>query len=161
LGRIVAGRNTRALFISMAQQLEYAIVHCAFSRCVHIQIDIVAHSRVVAGLGVEGPFGPRTGNSSGVLPGSSCGGDGVPGSCTGGGTSGRGRPGGSSRGGSVGCPGVGGGISGGSIGIHDNGTDAAMFPRKPAGNREGTQLSRRVADRLDVVTVRVEHERAE
>ena len=73
----------------------------------------------VAGLGVRGPFGPRTGNSSGVLPGSSCGCGGWPGSRTGGGTSGRGLPGGSSRGGSVGCPGVAGGISGGSIGINE------------------------------------------
>ena len=72
----------------------------------------------MAGLGVAGPFGPRTGSSSGVLPGSSCGGGGAPGSRIGGGTSGRGLPGGSSRGGSVGFPGVGGGISGGSIGIY-------------------------------------------
>jgi hypothetical protein len=27
----------------------------------------------VAGLGVRGPFGPRIGNSSGILPGNSCG----------------------------------------------------------------------------------------
>jgi hypothetical protein len=89
----------------------------------------------VAGLGVDGPLGPRTGSSSGVLPGNSWGGGGAPGSRIGGGTSGRGLPAGSSRGGSVGVPGVGGGISGGSIGINDNGTDAAMFPKK---NLEGT-----------------------
>jgi len=64
-----------------------------------------------------GPFGPRIGNSSGILPGSSCGCGGWPGSRSGGGTSGRGFPGGFSGGGSVGCPGVAGGISGGSIGI--------------------------------------------
>jgi hypothetical protein len=85
----------------------------------------------VAALGVEGPFDPRAGSSSGILPGNSCGGGGAPGSCIGGGTSGRGLPGGSSRGGTFGVPGVGGGISGGSIGIIDNGTDAAMFPPKP------------------------------
>jgi hypothetical protein len=71
----------------------------------------------VAGYGVRGPCGPRTGNSSGVRPGNSCGCGGAPGSCTGGGISGRGFPGGSSCGGSVGVPGVAGGISGGSIGI--------------------------------------------
>jgi hypothetical protein len=87
-------------------------------------------------LGVEGPFGPRTGSSSGTLPGNSCGGDGAPGSRIGGGTSGLGLPGGYSRGGSVGVPGVAGGISGGSIGITDNGTDAVMFPREPAANLE-------------------------
>jgi hypothetical protein len=72
----------------------------------------------VAGEGVVGPLGPRTGSSSGVLPGSSCGCGGAPGSRIGGGTSGRGLPGGSSGGGSVGWPGVAGGISGGSIGIY-------------------------------------------
>ena len=64
----------------------------------------------VAGLGARGPFGPRTGSSSGVLPGNSCGCGGWPGSRIGGGTSGRGLPGGASGGGSVGCPGVAGGI---------------------------------------------------
>ena len=88
----------------------------------------------MAGFGVMGPFGPRTGNSSGVLPGSSCGGGGAPGSRIGGGTSGRGPPGGSSRGGSVGVPGVGGGISGGSIGINGNGTDVRKFPKETEGN---------------------------
>ena len=71
-----------------------------------------------AGFGVAGPLGPRTGNSSGILPGNSCGGGEAPGSRIGGGTSGLGLLGGSSRGGSVGCPGVAGGISGGSIGIY-------------------------------------------
>lgn len=68
-------------------------------------------------LGGEGPCGvcgPRTGNSSGVCPGNSCGTCGASGSCIGGGTSGLGFPGGISRGGSVGVPGVAGGTSGGS-----------------------------------------------
>lgn len=72
----------------------------------------------VAGLGASGPGGPRTGNSSGILPGNSSGRGGSPGSRTGAGTSGLGLPGGSSCGGSVGVPGVAGGISGGSIGIY-------------------------------------------
>ena len=72
----------------------------------------------VAGEGVRGPSGPRAGNSSGVLPGSSSGCGGSPGSWIGGGTSGRGLPGGLSGGGSVGLPGVAGGIPGGSIGIY-------------------------------------------
>ena len=84
-----------------------------------------------------GLFGPRVGNSSGVLPGNSSGCGGGPGSRTGGGTSGRGFPGGLSGGGSVGCPGVAGGISGGSIGIaspkgcssrSDNGERGSKFP---------------------------------
>jgi hypothetical protein len=115
----------------------------------------------VAGFGVVGLSGPRTGNSSGILPGNSCGGDGAPGSRIGDGTSGRGLPGGFSRGGSVGVPGVAGGISGGSIGINDNGTDAAMFPKESLEQGlEGTRLSRRVADRLNVMAVGIEHERA-
>src|SRR3954469_8062222 len=77
------------------------------------------HSLVlVAGLGVRGPLGARVGTSSGILPGSSCGCGGAPGSCTGGGISGLGLPGGIPGGGSVGVPGVAGGISGGSIGIY-------------------------------------------
>jgi hypothetical protein len=68
---------------------------------------------------VVGPFGPRRGTSSGILPGSSFGGEGSPGSRSGGGISGRGFPGGSSRGGSLGVPGAGGGTSGGSIGVPD------------------------------------------
>jgi len=71
----------------------------------------------VAGFGGCGPFGPRGGNSSGALPGSSSGRGGAPGSRTGGGISGFGLPGGIPGGGSVGVPGVAGGISGGSIGI--------------------------------------------
>jgi len=71
-----------------------------------------------AGDGVVGPFGPRTGTSSGISPGNSCGCGGEPGSCTGGGISGFGLPGGIPGGGSVGVPGVAGGISGGSIPIY-------------------------------------------
>jgi hypothetical protein len=94
----------------------------------------------VAGFGVVGLFGPRIGNSSGVLPGNSCGCDGSPGSRVGGAISGLGFPGGLSSGGSAGCPGVAGGISGGSIGITspegfssrgDNGEVAAKFPHPP------------------------------
>jgi len=97
-----------------------------------------AESRSVAGEGVDGPCGPRTGNSSGIRPGNSSGGGGSPGSCTGGGTSGRGLPGGLSCGGSDGCPGLIGGSSCGSIGISPllelwsgnvNSAAAAMFPR--------------------------------
>ena len=69
-----------------------------------------------AGFGVFGLVGPRTGSSSGVLPGKLSGGGGSPGSRIGEGTSGRGLPGWSSFGGSVGLPGVGCGISGGSVG---------------------------------------------
>ena len=75
-------------------------------------------SRSVAGLGVSGPLGPRSGISSGILPGSSSGRGGSPGSRIGGGASGFGLPGGIPGGGSVGVPGVAGGISGGSIGIY-------------------------------------------
>src|SRR5262245_9432896 len=90
----------------------------ASQRCVLDKIDIrsscfAAFDRF-AGLGVRGPFGPRTGNSSGKRPGSSFGCEGSAGSFIGGGTSGRGLPAGSSAGGSVGCPGVAGGISSGS-----------------------------------------------
>jgi hypothetical protein len=80
----------------------------------------------VAGEGVRPPPGPRTGNSSGVRPGSSSGLDGWPGSCIGGGTSGRGFPGGLSCGGSDGCPGLIGGSSCGSIGI-------SLFPDFQSG----------------------------
>jgi hypothetical protein len=69
-----------------------------------------------AGEGGPGPPGPRTGSSSGVLPGNSSGRGASPGSCIGGGTSGRGPPGGLSCGGSAGCPGLIGGSSCGSIG---------------------------------------------
>src|ERR1700730_16361707 len=113
------------------------------------------------GEGGGGPGGPRTGNSSGIWPGNSSGLGGSPGSCNGGGTSGRGLPGGFSCGGSVGCPGLIDGSSCGSIGIlllreiqsaNINGAAAAMFPRVASSGR--------VADRLDMVAVRIEHERA-
>jgi hypothetical protein len=71
----------------------------------------------VAGEGGRGPFGPRTGSSSGMRPGNSSGRGDSPGSRIGGGTSGRGLPGGLSCGGSDGCPGLIGGSSCGSIGI--------------------------------------------
>ena len=112
--------------------------------------------------------GPRIGNSSGILPGNSCGCGGSPGSRNGGGTSGRGLPGGLSCGGSVGCPGVAGGISGGSIGITSpevstpgatTATTASMFPRDPK-TEPAARLCRRVADGFDVVAVGIEHERA-
>ena len=67
---------------------------------------------------MSGPLGPRPGISSGILPGSSSGRGGSPGSRIGGGASGFGLPGGIPGGGSVGVPGVAGGISGGSIGIY-------------------------------------------
>jgi hypothetical protein len=73
--------------------------------------------RASVGEGVLGPCGPRTGNSSGLFPGSSSGRGGSPGSRSGGGTSGRGLPGGLSCGGSDGCPGLIGGSSCGSIGV--------------------------------------------
>jgi hypothetical protein len=103
----------------------------------------------VAGFGVVGLFGPRVGNSSGVLPGNSCGCDGSPGSRTGGGISGLGLPGGFSSGGSVGCPGVAGGISGGSIGITspesrvDTPSTATTTPARSSRRRlaEGTNYA--------------------
>jgi hypothetical protein len=87
------------------------------SRSRHASILHIRSYTSVAGEGVVGPCGPRTGNSSGVRPGNSSGLGGVPGSCIGGGTSGRGLPGGLSCGGSDGCPGLIGGSSRGSIGI--------------------------------------------
>jgi hypothetical protein len=126
------------VFISLAQWVACIFIHCAFRRSIH------APARSVAGFGVVGLFGPRVGNSSGVLPGNSCGCDGSPGSRTGGGISGLGLPGGFSSGGSVGCPGVAGGISGGSIGISspnglnfsgDNDEVAAKFPSQAMGAR--------------------------
>ena len=115
------GHKNEDVFISSAQRVRCALVHYVFRRSIRKRARFgfytVPRRPSVAGLGVAGPCGPRTGNSSGVLPGNSSGGAGSPGSCTGGGTSGRGLPGGSSRGGSVGVAGVAGGISGGSIGI--------------------------------------------
>jgi len=93
---------------------------------------------------VRGLFGPRIGNSSGILPGSSCGCGGGPGSRNGGGTSGRGLPGGFSGGGSVGCPGVAGGISGGSIGIAspEVSTPGTTTAPKPSGSRATQKWNR-------------------
>src|SRR4029453_6954962 len=165
-------------FFSLAQWVACIVVHCAFRRCLHMVLGLVA------GLGVLGPFGPRIGNSSGVLPGNSCGCGGWPGSRGGGGPSGGGLPGGFSGGGSVGCPGVAGGISGGSIGIASPevstpGTTTATTPsgsrptqkwnrqafcltRFPDANRAPlrlkTLLGWRVADGFDVVAVGIEHE---
>jgi hypothetical protein len=96
-----------------------------------------------------GPVGPRTGTSSGILPGNSSGRGDSPGSCTGGGISGRGLPGGIPGGGSVGVPGVAGGISGGSIGVmfrsgwifaSDNGPHTAMFRTGKTGLGHGDPL---------------------
>jgi hypothetical protein len=55
------------LFISLAQWVACIIIHCAFRQSIHAVLGSVA------GLGVLGPFGPRIGNSSGSLPGNSCG----------------------------------------------------------------------------------------
>ena len=135
-------------FISLAQWVAFNLIHCAFRRQYH------PASLLVAGFGVVGLFGPRVGNSSGVLPGNSCGCDGSPGSRTGGGISGLGLPGGLSSGGSVGCPGVAGGISGGSIGISspnglnfsgDNDEVTAKFRRRLLA-RAGQMKAGRVCD---------------
>jgi hypothetical protein len=101
------------------------------------------------GEGVRGPCGPRTGNSSGLLPGNSSGRGGSPGSRRGGGTSGRGLPGGLSCGGSDGCPGLIGGSSCGSIGVSlmpNNGSATGMFlssRRSPVAYCCGSCRSRR------------------
>lgn len=132
-----AGTGWRILFRSRNALNAQSFIACSGGCSRVCKKDIVPH-RSVAGFGVAGPFGPRTGSSSGTLPGNSRGGGGAPGSCMGGGTSGRGLPGGSSRGGSVGVPGVGGGISGGSMGIPVNGTDVVMFQ---ANIRRGLRVS--------------------
>src|ERR1700722_10773504 len=116
---------------------------------------MVAGGPSVAGLGAVGPCGPRTGISSGILPGNSSGRGDSPGSRTGGGMSGCGLPGGDSIGGSVGLPGVAGGISGGSIGIYiatlravgmsDNGPAVAMFLVRRGRNRQLFFHQQRVA----------------
>jgi hypothetical protein len=119
LGRIVAGTKTK-VFLFRARKRLRANSFIARSEANLVRgsrFYIVPYNVSVAGFGIVGPCGPRTGNSSGTWPGNSSGRDGSPGSRTGGGTSGLGLPGGSSRGGSVGLPGVAGGISGGSIGI--------------------------------------------
>jgi hypothetical protein len=145
LGRNVAALKAAARFISARATRQNSTVHCVF-RCAlqPPHMDVCGKSRErgitssrelgepslhissicacsihvsVAGFGVRGPVGPRTGSSSGTLPGNSSGRGDSPGSSTGAGMSGSGLPGGASGGGSVGWPGVAGGISGGSIGI--------------------------------------------
>jgi hypothetical protein len=63
-------------------------------------------SRSVAGLGGGGPLGPRPEISSGILPGSSSGRGGSPGSRIGGGASGFGLPGGFPAAARSACPGL-------------------------------------------------------
>ena len=136
LGRIVASFKREVVFISDHAKSGCSLVHCVFRRSFQIVVlhffpvaairctpgaDSAAKPIFpvsVAGEGVLGPCGPRTGNSSGAWPGNSSGRGGSPGSCIGGGTSGRGLPGGLSCGGSDGCPGLIGGSSRGSIGIY-------------------------------------------
>jgi len=147
LGRIVAALKDGVVFISISESLDASSFiahsddrlkrtsHCplrhigvpGFRSCSEPGKSAIPPS---VGDGVGGPCGPRTGNSSGLLPGSSSGRGGSPGSRIGGGTSGRGLPGGLSCGGSDGCPGLIGGSSCGSIGvslIRNNGAAAAMF----------------------------------
>ncbi|UPK35703.1 hypothetical protein IVB18_48575 [Bradyrhizobium sp. 186] len=118
LGRIVAGEEVAARFISARKSHQNIDVHCAFRgrlQSPHMwSCDGLAS---VAGFGVSGPFGPRDGISSGMRPGNSSGRGDSPGSRTGGAISGCGLPGGIPAGGSVGVPGVVGGMSGGSIGM--------------------------------------------
>ena len=84
LGRIVASDQLRRRFISVRRPSE---TQCSLA----IQPPVgIAMPVSVAGDGVRGPVGPRTGSSSGVRPGNCCGSFGSPGSCTGGGISGRG-----------------------------------------------------------------------
>ena len=77
LGRIVAATKRGRLFILAAQRVTRAPVHDAFRRWFQIRSSIWFHvvpcgvswadqaHTSVAGLGVRGPFGPRTGSSSG------------------------------------------------------------------------------------------------
>jgi hypothetical protein len=123
LGRIVAAFKAGPVFIPTTESLNASsfIAHSVPGR---------SATPSPVGEGAGGPCGPRTGNSSGLLPGSSSGRGGSPGSRSGGGTSGRGLPGGLSCGGSDGCPGLIGGSSCGSIGvslIQSNGAATAMF----------------------------------
>ena len=137
LGRIVAAFKGGFGFISDQRKSQCVLVHRAFrasfqSEVSHCPLRHIPYARIrsglalgkseippsVAGEGVDGPCGPRTGSSSGIWPGNSSGRGGSPGSCIGGGTSGRGLPGGLSGGGSEGCPGLIGGSSCGSIGIY-------------------------------------------
>jgi hypothetical protein len=132
----------RSLRIQTIVQIELSHYPLRHIRYAKIQISPspgkFSRPASVAGEGVDGPCGPRTGNSSGTRPGNSSGLGDSPGSCIGGGTSGRGLPGGLSCGGSDGRPGLIGGSSCGSIGISllpevwsgtVNGAAAARFPR--------------------------------
>jgi len=132
LGRIVAAFKGGLVFISGHRKSQCVLVHCAFRRLFeselsHCRLRHIRRPRIQIGLSARqiddpaiggegvGRCGPRTGNSSGLLPGSS---------------SGRGLPGGLSCGGSDGCPGLIGGSSCGSIGvslIRNNGAATAMF----------------------------------
>jgi len=203
----VAGFKPELVFISDNAKFGCADVHYAFRRPfqivgLHCPLGPVAAIRSgnqsaatqfaapifpssVAGEGVLGPGGPRTGNSSGARPGNSSGGGDSPGSRMGGGTSGRGLPGGLSCGGSDGVPGLIGGSSCGSIGIYSPTMRSSprsgrllmigiakptffvrsMTSEAPTGPvRRGSlgtgSAGRRVAHRFDVVTVGIEHERA-
>jgi hypothetical protein len=94
-----------------------------------------ATQSAIAGGGAVGPVGPRTGTSSGILPGNSSGRGDSPGSWTGVGISGRGLPGGIPGGGSVGVPGVAGGISGGLIGVMFRSGSALLHAFLPSHRR--------------------------
>jgi hypothetical protein len=134
LGRIVAAFKPDFAFICHDSSCRSAIIHDAFRSSSQFEFlnppigrlpwrelgrDPAALTMVrmsVAGDGVIGPCGPRSGSSSGERGGNSSGRGGSPGSCAGGGTSGRGVPGGLSGGGSAGRPGsIGGSL--GSVGI--------------------------------------------
>jgi hypothetical protein len=71
LGRIVAAYKwSAAIYFIKATgcMLHYSLrVQAVRQTLFHMD------SRSVAGLGVRGPFGPRTGSSSGIFPGNSCG----------------------------------------------------------------------------------------
>jgi hypothetical protein len=138
-----------ALFIAHSDDSSKSYFHifpCGISAVPEFRPDSEPGKSAIpasVGYGVRGPSGPRTGNSSGILPGNSSGRGGSPGSRIGGGTSGRGFPGGRSCGGSDGCPGLIGGSSCGSIGISFfpelphcciNGAATAMFPQVSAAS---------------------------
>jgi hypothetical protein len=121
----------------------FHIVPCGVSAVTGPSPGKLSTPASVAGEGVVGPCGPRTGNSSGVRPGNSSGLGDSPGSRIGGGTSGRGFPGGLSCGGSDGCPGLIGGSSCGSIGISQLSSFRLMVQRRGAGNVPAASNSRR------------------
>ena len=147
VGPDCGGLGKRTCFYSDHTRSQCVLVHCAFRRSFPTELSHCPPRPAMSGFrsggepgrsaipspvgeGAGGPCGPRTGNSSGLLPGSSSGRGGSPGSRCGGGTSGRGLPGGLSCGGSDGCPGLIGGSSCGSIGVSlipNNGAARAMF----------------------------------